>query len=173
MTALAAVLAILLGGFGCYCVVIVRSRRKQFDSLTLPDVRNWIEILLKRGRDGGFIIITDIPSGKFVQIKKYVRRTGDYGLRMDFPKAPWSLAHYDAVSDVLQKDAVSFSALPTDDDPVTEVIVVDFHRDTGLALAVVERILFDVFGLPRDRRFRLRGEDISYKDEVIDTPSDT
>ena len=149
-----------------------RKDRRRYDSCTLDDIKFWIESLLRRGREGGIVIITDIPSGKFVQFKKYIRRKGDYGLRMDFPKAPWSLPHYDAIGNALHRNAISFSIEPTDDEPVTEFLWVDFHQDTTLAMTAVKVILFDVFGLPHDRRFRLQGEDFSYKDELIDSPSD-
>jgi hypothetical protein len=154
------VIGLLIALLWCACYVFLGYRRemRRLDSLTLEGVSEWVEGLLKSGRDRAFVVITDIPSGRFVQLMKYISGPGCSGIRMDFPRAPWSLAYYDAVKELLTTSGVSYAAEPTDEAPVTEVIVVDFHQDSRLAFTIVKRILIEVFGLASETKFRLRGD---------------
>lgn len=76
--------------------------------LTLADVRAQADLLLRRGYEGGVMIVTDVPSDRFVQFKKYIHRKGEFGLELGFPKAPWSLSYYDDVVTLVERQGIPF-----------------------------------------------------------------
>ena len=137
---------------------IVVSARRAFASyrpLPAAEIPNRLARLLRKGRDGEFLVIQDVASERFVQIRKYADGPGHSGLSFDFPRAPWSAMYYDQVQSRMERDGIRFALQPTLDAPVTEFLQVDCGRDLELATTVVDRVLFDVFGIPRDGRFRV------------------
>jgi hypothetical protein len=137
-------------------------------NVTLPEIGIHLRALLKRGYDGGFIIIEDMKSEKFIQFAKYVRENGNIGLESSFPRAPWSEKYYEKLKDFLRSQNIPFLAQPVTSDPVTEFIDIDCHSDIDLAVRLVEGIFCNVFQV-RELSFRVRGENISAKDELVDS----
>lgn len=151
-------------------VAVIRARRRaeHDDNRTLGEVRAYLETLLRRGHNKAFIIITDIPTDAFVQFAKYVRPEREIGLQLGFPRAPWSEPFYERLQAFLERHEIAFSVQPTGREPVTEMLHVDCQRDVERALFLVERIFREVFDVPASRTFRVRGEGMSFKDELID-----
>jgi hypothetical protein len=149
-------------------VIRARRRAKADDRRTLAEVPGYLQTLLRRGYDRAFIIITDIPTDRFVQFAKYVRPQREIGLQLGFPRVEWSEEFYEAVQAFLEAHDIPFSIQPTGAPPVTEMLHVDCGRDVDRATFLVERIFRDIFAIPADRSFRVRGEGMSFKDELID-----
>lgn len=139
-------------------LTMVRAARRAFAELrplpasAIPDRLEW---LLRCGDDGEFLVIGDLATERFVQLRKYVHGPGDYGLSFDFPRAPWSAKYYDELQSQTEHDGTHFVLQPTLDAPVTEFLQLDCGRDIELARRVVDRVLFDIFQVARDQRFRI------------------
>jgi hypothetical protein len=83
--------------FGAVLYVIGASYlrwKRLYDNLKAGDLKTVADLLLRSGREGGFIVITEKGSGRFVQFRKYIHRKGEFGLELGFPKAPWSETYY-------------------------------------------------------------------------------
>jgi len=100
--------------------------------------------LLHGGRDCGFAVIEIEETECFLQIRKYIRSPGDFGLEFEFPNAGWSHAYFDQVYDVCARtmDEVSMSKVIRNDE---EFLKVDFGQDFVEAADVICEILSDVF----------------------------
>ena len=152
-----AAIAVLLAG---YVWLFLRSHNR----LRLPDVRKYLEVLLERGGGGGFLIIRDPGSERFIQFKKYVGPTegnGGGGIIAHFPKTSWSNRYYEPLKAFLHRENVPFSILPVDTLPTTEFLEIDFGTDIDKATRIVEGIFREVFLMPGELRFRIRGDGIS------------
>jgi hypothetical protein len=145
--------------------------RREYDDLTAADLKQKADLLLRRGHDGGFMVISERRSGRFVQLRKYVHRKGEFGLELGFPNAPWSATYYDRVLKLIEDDAIPVVVQPTNDAPVTEFLLADFGRDTERLASIVSRIFYEIFDTPKDRRFRVKAEGIDAKDVLVDTPT--
>jgi hypothetical protein len=78
--------AAIIGAVLVMAMVTYRRRRRTYDSLTLADVRAQADLLLGRGYEGAVMVVTDIPSARFVQFKKYIHRKGSSGSNLDSQK---------------------------------------------------------------------------------------
>jgi hypothetical protein len=161
-------LAILLASLAFIILVIVARRPHYHRNLALSQVKTHLEALLKRGYNGGFIIIEDMHSDRFVQLAKYIKKKGDIGIELSFPKAPWSEQYYGKFKEWLRSEKIPFIIQAVDSTPVTEFIDIDCHSNIGMALGLVESIFKDIFKI-REPLLRVRGEKISAKDVLIDS----
>jgi hypothetical protein len=166
--ALTSLVVVAIGTILVLAVIRARRRAKADDRRTLAEVKDYLQTLLRRGYDRAFIVITDIPTDRFVQFAKYVRPQREIGLQLGFPRAEWSEAFYEKVQALLEDHDIPFSIQPTGARPVTEMLHVDCGRDVDRAIFLIERIFRDIFAIPADRSFRVRGEGMSFKDELID-----
>jgi len=141
---------------------------KKYSAMNAEALAAQYQILLKRGRDGAVLVVSHEATNRFVQFRKYIHAPGDYGLSFDFPRAPWSERYYAEFKARLEQAGRQFMLQPTNDSPVTEFILVDCARDLGLCRALAEMVLFEVFALPPESRFKVTAEDISFKDEAIE-----
>lgn len=150
-------------------IVLMLGRRPHYHkNLTIPQVRIHFDALLKRGYNGGFIIIEDMNSERFIQFAKYIKKKGEIGLELSFPKAPWSEVYYEKFKQWLRSEKIPFIIQSVDSTPVTEFIDIDCRSNIGMALGLVESIFKDVFQI-REPLLRVRGEKISAKDILIDS----
>ncbi|MFQ5846382.1 MAG: hypothetical protein ACE5IQ_01770 [Candidatus Methylomirabilales bacterium] len=149
-------------------LMIMANRPHYHKNVTLPQIRVHLHALLKRGYDGGFIIIEDMKSEKFVQYAKYIKDKGNIGLELSFPRASWSETYYEKLKDFLRSQNIPFRVQPVDSETVTEFIDIDCHSNIELALHLVEGIFCNIFHI-EDPSFRVRGENISARDELIDS----
>lgn len=138
----------------------------------LAEVRGYLHALLKRGFDGGFVIIEDMNSERFVQFSKYVRDKGHIGIEFSFPKAPWSVRYYDKIKDFLMNQNIAFVIQQVNSHSVTEFVDVDCDSDIDLSVGLVKETFYNIFGI-QNPSFRIRPVNISVRDELIDTKSVT
>ena len=147
----------LLFGTRAAVRLVMSARRAFAEHRPLPAsaIPNRLLRLLRRGRDGDFIVISDPRAERFVQFRRYVDEPGRVGLLFDFPRAPWSENYYQELVSRLEHDGTPFVLQPTLDLPVTEFVQVDCGRDLDLATRLFERVLFDIFGMPRHGLVRI------------------
>jgi hypothetical protein len=71
-------------------IQIRRETERQWENLDANGIHRGLEMLLKRGYDGGFAIVTEQGIDRFLQFRKYIRAPGDFGIHMHFPRTTWS-----------------------------------------------------------------------------------
>lgn len=146
--------------------VLARRHMKSFENVDRAGVQMYLEMLLKRGVDGAFIIVDEVMSKRFIQFRKYIRRNGVTGLECHFPQAPWSSTYYDRVIGLLDREKLHFDQVQGSGTPVSDFIRIDFDGDVTSATRLVEQIFIEVFGCSA-LSVRVRSHGISSKDEFI------
>jgi hypothetical protein len=114
-------------------------------TLTPERLNALLAALLKRGVDGGFLVIKARGHAGFVQFKLYVTRSGRRGIRSDYPRAPWSKPYYDAVRELLVENGIEFERTPTHTGEVSEFLTIDFGQDVDSAQAFATSVLTEVY----------------------------
>ncbi len=151
-------------------VLYVLARRPYcHKNVMLSDIRVYLEALLKRGYEGGFIVISEVGSKRFIQFEKYIRGKGNIGLQLSFPRAHWSDSYFQALKSVLAGQNIRFEIQRVDADSVAEFLEVDCHSDLGLAVRLVDIIARQVFQMKDAALFEIRFTNVSARDELIDT----
>ena len=85
--------------------------------------------LLRRGYDGGFLTINISFSPRFVQLRKYIRAPGDYGIELAFPNARWAEPYFEQVVDVCRRRSLAYSIEKEDAEGALQFLYVNFERD--------------------------------------------
>ena len=136
----------------------------------IADLKHPISQLLKRGYDGGFLVVKPVFSKRFVQFSKYIVRLGEFGIEMSFPRAPWSADFYELVEEKCKERDLDYSIEKKDSDNSLEFINVDFKTDTDSAYAVMVEIMTDIFGYPADKKYLALLDNACIEDRLIDSP---
>jgi len=134
---------------------------------TLDTLSGALADLLKRGYDGGFLIISISYSRRFLQIRKYIRQPGNYGIELAFPKAKWSLSCFDAVRDLCRRRGLDSRV---SDEGVLDFLYADFGTNVSEANDCVKEILADIFGVSSKATLFVKLENATVEDELIETP---
>ena len=125
-----------------------------------------LDVLLRRGYDGGYLILTDLATDRFTQFRKYVYPHGQFGLTTHFPRVDWTEQFYSGVQDVLRHMRIPFQRKIMEEG--IETIEADFGKDLDAATEFGTRIFTEVFGLDRPS-ISATGDGMSPFDETIDT----
>jgi len=135
--------------------IAARRTMRQYRTVPAEELPAHLRRLLTRSSDGDFLVITDPDTDRFIQLRKYIHSPGQYGLSLDFPRAPWSERYYHELQARLESDQMEFVLQPTLDHPVTEFLQVDCKRDIEFAGKLIRMVLFEVLGLPGERQLRI------------------
>ena len=118
------------------------------------DFGNFIEALLYRGYDRGFMIVEAPDRKRFIQFTKYVKKRKQAGLQFDFPCAPWSMEYFEPLKEILSQRKFEYVIQPVKplpklrpEDQVSEFIVVDLHQDLDAAVELTKIVLLEIFKL--------------------------
>jgi hypothetical protein len=117
------------------------------------DFTKFLEALLYRGYDKGFLIIEAPTKERFLQFRKYIKSKGHVGLQFDFPLAPWSTKYYERLKKLLDERGYEYEIDPTDtlDAPgsnlVTEFLFLDLKQNLESANELTRLCLLEVFKL--------------------------
>lgn len=173
MTTLTVVAMIVCGFVTLVAVMSYVQWRREYDEQTIADVKHKADRLLRRGYEGGFMIVSERQSDRFVQFRKYIHHRGEFGLELGFPRAPWSTKYYDRVLQLVETEGLPVVVQPTNDSPVTEFLFADFGRDTDRLAFVIGRIFHDIFAMPQQQTFRIRPKGLAAQDVLVDSPRET
>jgi hypothetical protein len=155
--------------FALLIIVVTLARQPYYHrNITLEEIPVYVSALWKRGYDRGFLVIEDMKSDKFVQFAKYIKEKGHIGIRLDFPRAPWSEPYYEKLRYFLRDHDIPFSTQSVETQPVTEFLHVDCGSDLQRACRIVEGIFRDVFDTS-EPVFKVWGHNISAEDKLIDS----
>lgn len=138
------------------------------------DFSRFLQVLLYRGFDRGYLVIETRGGRRFVQFSKYIRSRRNVGLRFDFPRAPWSEAYFETLRGLLEghgfeydvrraEPAEAAAARP----PVSEFVVVDLKQDLEAAARLTRLALLEVFKLGPDEPITLFFVNVSPREERI------
>src|ERR1700722_5672834 len=101
-------------------------------------LEEYLMVVLKRGFNGGFLVIKIPNSSQFVQFSKYIREESGVGLQFDFPMVSWSENYYESVKSEASKNEFRFSVEKGSDN--TEFITIDSNQDTARAVELATLI---------------------------------
>jgi hypothetical protein len=136
-------------------------------NVSQKDLARYLEALLERGLNGGFLVI-EVPNNKlFIQFSKYFIKNGQAGLQFDFPMAPWSEKYFEQLKRELLKMNLDFSIVSASGVKSRKFIAVDLKRDINSAASFATFVLQSIFGLTKEQTLTLYFENISPKDEKI------
>src|SRR5262245_38050431 len=132
MTPWALLIAVVL--FSVWVWVAHRRRLKRFNNVDEAGVASAVRLLLDSGYDGATLLLHDMESERFVQFRKYIIRSGEYGIETHFPLASWSQQYYQSVITLLKTKDIPFEILSANVRPTTEFIRVDFGPNVDQAV---------------------------------------
>jgi len=141
-----------------------------FKNILLSNITKFLKILLFRGYDRGFLVISvqkDRKPKRFIQIAKYIEDKNKTGLRLAFPHAEWSQPYFNKLKDRLIKEKIKFEIETTESKEVPEFIVVDILQDLNFAIRLINLILTKVFNVSEIEPLELYMINISPDEEII------
>lgn len=143
--------------------------RRPYIEFTL--VKVWLEVLLRRGYDGGYLRLGHEPSGQFMQFRKYIRGKGDYSLEILFFGSDWSENTWHKAQAVAEETGFPHrvEALKTTKGS-RDGMIIDCGRDTAAAYAIGKSVWTEVFGLTLETPYKAIKGGWSEVDELIDGP---
>lgn len=148
--------------FGALVLLVLRAMKGPVH--TLESIRQGISDLLLRGFNDGFLLIDMAGKKYFLQLRKYVRQSGEYGIELAFPNATWSSPFFKktiALCDeyeqiyVLEREKMDKSEM--------EFLYVDFGKDVDRAHCFVKQVFLEVFDVEEDVRLFVRLENARLK----------
>ena len=138
------------------------------------DFRRYIEALLYRGYQRGFMIIEARDRKRFIQFTKYIKKKKQVGLQFDFPRAPWSAEYFESLTELLNQRKFEYELQQVNpspqhklEDQVSEFIVVDLKQDLDAAVELTRLVLLEIFKLSPVDTVTLWYRHISLYDEKI------
>ncbi|MGH7658318.1 MAG: hypothetical protein ACREL6_08785, partial [Gemmatimonadales bacterium] len=137
--------------------------------VTWEQIPEYLERLLRRGYDAGFVAFTIPGEERFVSVTKYLRETGEGGLEFDFPRSAWSSRYYDPLRRLLEERGRKVEIVKTPEGPVEEYLRVDCGGDAADAAALVRLVLEDVFAYPPGSPLVAEQQQVAARAEMIDT----
>jgi hypothetical protein len=163
VTALATLVALVL----CALRPAVRGLNATHTDLDREGMKRELDVLLRRGYDGGYLIFTDVDTSRFIQFRKYVHAKGQLGLETHFPRVGWSQEFYSRVQDVLRRMQMAHDRRVLEQG--VEMICADFGTDLDAAADFADSAFTEIFELSTPR-IAATGDGMSPFDETINTP---
>jgi hypothetical protein len=135
-------------------------------NIALDDLKSFLEVLLFRGYDGGFISICIPDREEFLQFSKYIISENSIGLQLDFPLAKWSKHYYDSLKKLLIDQGIKFETQTTSKEEIPEFLVVDIKQDLDFAQVLIKQIIQSIYKL-NNVKVNLHFENVSPRNEKI------
>jgi len=150
----------------CIALLIVRGIKGPTHSLETLEMP--IRDLLKRGYDGGFLIIDVSRSKYFIQLRKYINEPGLYGIELCFPNAKWSAKYFDELIDFCIKEGINYIITKENTNGPLEFLYIDFEKDVHKAHRYIKKIFIELLGVNENVRLFARLESATIEDKLID-----
>ncbi len=147
-------------------LLVVRGYRgipKPVDSLPII-----LTDLLRRGYHHGFLIINLPYSKKFLQVRKYINKPGEYGIELAFPNSKWSFDYFLKVEKFCIDQSINYLKLQ---DGILEFLYIDFKKDIEYASKTIKDLLKILYGVDEGGKILIRLGNGTPKDELIDSIS--
>jgi hypothetical protein len=140
---------VLIGGVAG--VIYIASRTPKVHRVAPGELQKYLAILLRRGYDGGFMVIREAQGDRFLQFAKYIRPGGEYGLEFSFPQAPWSAEYHAKVKEHVEGLRLPARRTQMASGEVREFLEVDCGQNLELAEALALRSGLSSRMCPRHR----------------------
>lgn len=138
---------------------------------SLGDLHLPIGSLLKRGYDGGFLVIRPRRSKVFVQFRKRIRSKGDYGIELSFPDATWSGSFFREFQSYCDRRQINYRIVHEGAEDAMRFLFVDLGHDVRQAASLAQHIFISIFSMPPATRYFVELENACLWDELIDDPA--
>lgn len=138
------------------------------------DYRRYLEALLNRGYDRGFMVIQAPDRKRFIQFSKYMKDAQVPGLQFDFPQAAWSQEYSERLKALLDQRNYKYEIQTVEPSPkdksanaVSEFVVIDLQQDLKAAAELSKLVFLEVFKLNSSDTVALWFVNVSPWDEKI------
>lgn len=142
---------------------VAKGRKRNVSQLQKP-----LEELLKRGFDGGTLVVEHVKTEKFIQFRKYISSQGVYGIDMYFPEVDWSRKFISSFRKICSSEGVEIEELMPGLDSPVRFLKVGFNKKADVAFWFMKKVVIDVFELPPDELFYVRLDGAHPKDVLVD-----
>lgn len=167
--------------FGIVVLLRVHSAVKKKQNMwavgkhSLDELPGSLAQLLKRGYEGGFLIITFSPSKKCLWFQKYIRSKGDYGIEFAFPEADWSRPYFPKLKAYCIEQGMEFRIISVGakGHELTGSLYVDFGKDIDRANEFSVHVTNHILGIPEDEKYEPIYKGFSRKDVLVDNIGET
>lgn len=138
---------------------------KKHKNVTHDILYKYLEVLLYRGYDGGFIIIEGKTKDVFLQFKKIILNKGNVILELGFPLAEWSNIYYKDFQKLLNEKGIKYDISPKNNENELEFTNVNCNMDIDFCKTLTKYIFIDVF--------KYNENELNYTIQLIDvSPED-
>mgnify|MGYP001558377768 CR=1 FL=1 len=136
-------------------------------NISQKEIATYIQLLLDRGFDGGVLVIEVPKTHYFVQFSKYIIRPGVVGLRLSFPRAPWSEELFAGMRRLVEEKGYFYRLENVEKGNVSGFLVVDLKTAVDKATELTQLILARIFTLDSLQTVDITCWNISHLDEKI------
>jgi len=126
-----------------------------------------LDVLLKRGFDGGTLVLSQNKSDKFLQFRKYILVEGSLGIKMDFPKADWSSEYFDLLREYLTINNISYEEIKAINENELDFIIVNLKEDICFSSELSCYVFETIMKNDKETLYTASYENVSPWDEVI------
>lgn len=156
-------LIILIGFIHIKSRLWVKGMPRAYEQLKIP-----VQNLLKRGFDGGFLIITHVDSELSVQFRKYINNSDDYGIELAFPCVEGSEDYFGELRmHCVLNDIPVITQFERSEGNDTNFLYIDFKKNAEQAYRLLAVVLFSIFKIKQTDNFYVLLSGVSVKDELI------
>jgi hypothetical protein len=149
-------------------VVLLILRGVKGPAKTLETIERPISDLLKRGYDGGFLLIDIARTKNFLQLRKYINKPDEYGIELCFPNASWSSGYFQQLKELCDNEKLKYSITEKKDSSESmEFLCIDFGKDAHTSYKFVKRILIEIFKVDVNVKLFVRLENAAIEDILI------
>ena len=134
----------------CFLFILVRFALKQEYTMRKisPDkLVDYINVLLFRGSNGSYCVITKSKKIPFIQIEKKIIRKGNVEMHIMFPIAAWSEKYAEAVIQLLESDDSKHLLYSHTIKEAIDFIEINFADNSEKVVQFVQTVFKDVFDL--------------------------
>jgi len=148
-------------------IVLLILRGVKGPAKTLETIERPIFDLLKRGYDGGFLLIDIARSKHFLQLRKYINKPDEYGIELCFPNASWSSGYFQKLKELCEHEKIKYTIADKEDSESIEFLCIDFGKDAHASYKFVKKIMIDMFKVDKDAKLFVRLENAAIDDILI------
>jgi len=149
-------------------IVLLVYKGMKGPSRTLEDLIVPIQDLLRRGYDGGILLIDVAHKKYFLQLRKYIVGAGNYGIELCFPNSDWSHDVFQKLREICNREKIEYVITEKNDTSPIEFLCIDFGKDSYAAHEFIKRIILELFGMDNNVKLFVRLENATVEDRLID-----
>jgi hypothetical protein len=146
------------------------NKPKIHKKISQEDLKKFLEVLLYRGYENGFMVIqvpTDRKFKRFIQFSKYIVDNRNVGLEFNYPLSEWSQPYYKKLKDILIENRIKFEIENTGHEKIPEFLVIDVKQNLDMANKISKLVFNDLYEIGKEGMIELYYHNISPREEKI------